>query len=138
MCFSSLGVINIDAHLDVRLKKENKVHSGSPFRLLLEDGNIFCSFLVFVRYSCFSGLERFQRRGGRFHEFAVQGSQCSAAHWDYVVSHPHIQTRVVTLREIRQSSVAERFAQSLNELGECGNIFVSFDLDSVCSADAPV
>ena len=35
---SSLHVINIDAHLDVRpLKQGNQVHSGSPFRLLLED-----------------------------------------------------------------------------------------------------
>jgi hypothetical protein len=35
----TLGVINIDAHLDVRPKKDNLVHSGSPFRLLLEDGS---------------------------------------------------------------------------------------------------
>lgn len=33
----SMGVINIDAHLDVRPLKNNQVHSGSPFRLLLED-----------------------------------------------------------------------------------------------------
>ena len=34
----ALWVINIDAHLDVRPLKEGKqVHSGSPFRLLMED-----------------------------------------------------------------------------------------------------
>ena len=32
-----LAVINIDAHFDVRPLKEGKAHSGSPFRLLLED-----------------------------------------------------------------------------------------------------
>lgn len=38
-----VGVINIDAHLDVRPLKEGKVHSGSPFRLLLENSksNLF-------------------------------------------------------------------------------------------------
>lgn len=34
----SVGVVNIDAHLDVRPLKDGKVHSGSPFRLLLENG----------------------------------------------------------------------------------------------------
>jgi formiminoglutamase len=33
----SVYVINIDAHLDVRPLKDNQVHSGSPFRLLLQD-----------------------------------------------------------------------------------------------------
>jgi formiminoglutamase len=32
-----LAVINIDAHFDVRPLKEGKAHSGSPFRLMLED-----------------------------------------------------------------------------------------------------
>jgi len=35
----SVAAINIDAHFDVRPLKQGKVHSGSPFRLLLEDGN---------------------------------------------------------------------------------------------------
>ena len=33
----TIYVINIDAHLDVRPLKENRAHSGSPFRQLLED-----------------------------------------------------------------------------------------------------
>lgn len=31
-----LGVINIDAHFDVRPLKDGKLHSGAPFRKLLE------------------------------------------------------------------------------------------------------
>ena len=34
----SVVVVNIDAHLDVRPLKEGKVHSGSPFFLLLNSG----------------------------------------------------------------------------------------------------
>lgn len=33
-----VGIVNIDAHLDVRPLKENRTHSGSPFRQLLEEG----------------------------------------------------------------------------------------------------
>ena len=37
-----IGVINIDAHFDVRpLLDGKKAHSGSPFRQLLEDGEFF-------------------------------------------------------------------------------------------------
>lgn len=48
---SSIGVVNVDAHLDVRPLKQGKVHSGSPFRLMLEDGeqrNNTCSKHVLV------------------------------------------------------------------------------------------
>ncbi len=54
-----IGVINIDAHLDVRSLKDGQAHSGSPFRLLLED----------ARFS-----------GSQFIEFATQGSQVSREH----------------------------------------------------------
>jgi formiminoglutamase len=32
-----IAVINLDSHFDVRPLKEGKAHSGSPFRLMLED-----------------------------------------------------------------------------------------------------
>lgn len=41
MDFRTFGVMNIDSHLDVRPLKEGKAHSGSPFRLLLGDGQYF-------------------------------------------------------------------------------------------------
>ncbi len=34
-----LAVINIDAHFDVRPLKNGLAHSGSPFRLMLEDND---------------------------------------------------------------------------------------------------
>lgn len=42
----SVGVVNIDAHLDVRPLKENQVHSGSPFYLLLNSGIIIALDLI--------------------------------------------------------------------------------------------
>ena len=62
-----IGVINIDAHFDVRPLKDGKAHSGSPFRLLLEDPD-------------------FLEVNGKFVEFASQGSQCSKPHYDFLLS----------------------------------------------------
>jgi formiminoglutamase len=58
---SKVGVINIDSHFDVRPLKEGKAHSGSPFRLMLED-------------------HRFLPNKGQFVEFATKGATCSIAH----------------------------------------------------------
>eukprot|EP01120_Amphizonella_sp_Union-15-10_P009940 TRINITY_DN3882_c0_g1_i2.p1 TRINITY_DN3882_c0_g1~~TRINITY_DN3882_c0_g1_i2.p1 ORF type:complete len:305 (-),score=51.63 TRINITY_DN3882_c0_g1_i2:69-983(-) len=111
----SIGVINIDAHLDVRPLKDGKVHSGSPFRLLLSD-------------------ERFKSSSSKFCEFASQGSQCSKEHWDYVLSHDPM-TRIFPLSEVKLKGIEMAFNEALAFLGD--NIFVSFDLDSITSADAP-
>lgn len=59
-------IINIDAHLDVRgIDDEGRIHSGCAFRLLLED-------------------PRFHELGGKFIEFASQGSQCAQTHVDFL------------------------------------------------------
>jgi len=109
-----VGVINIDAHLDVRPLKQNRAHSGSPFRLLLEDG-------------------RFD--GENFIEFASQGSQCSREHADYVRAK---NGRILWLDEVRRSDSINAFREYLGKLAwRCPAIFVSFDLDAIGGADAP-
>lgn len=110
-----VGVINIDAHLDVRPLKDNRAHSGSSFRQLLEDSRF---------------------RGEHFIEFAAQGSQCSREHTDYILRR---KGRILWLNEIRgKDHVAGTFRESLGKLGwDCTSIFVSFDLDSVAISDAP-
>lgn len=109
-----LGVINIDAHLDVRPKKDNLAHSGSPFRLLLED-------------------ERF--KGHIFFEFASQGNQCSAEHWQFVLNKP--KCKIFSLHYVKHHSagVTGLFQECLNNLGD--HIFVSFDIDAIASSDCP-
>jgi formiminoglutamase len=142
-----IGVVNIDAHLDVRPLKEGKAHSGSPFRQLLED----------VRFSSsIADVDAEGRPQLQFLEFAAQGSQCSRAHADFV-TRTHRQ-RIDWLSDVRlraaqfpppalgqhgfaapvlhQHGVGAVFEQSLESLaGEV--LFVSFDLDSVSGADAP-
>jgi len=109
-----VGVINVDAHLDVRPLKENQAHSGSPFRLLLED-------------------DRFD--GRNFIEFAAQGSQCSREHADYVRAR---SGHIFWLDEARQGDCMNAFRECLGKLAwRCSSIFVSFDLDAICGTDAP-
>ncbi len=109
------GVINIDAHLDVCPLKDGRAHSGSPFRLLLED----------PRFS-----------GSQFFEFAAQGSQVSRQHAHYVRSK---KAQIIWYSDVsRGDAAAEAFRSALGRLAwECDSLFVSFDLDSVRAADAP-
>jgi len=111
----TVGVINIDAHLDVRPLKDGCAHSGSPFRLLLED-------------------ERFD--GENFIEFAAQGSQCSKEHAEYVRGK---KGRILWLDEVQHHGrVIDSFEASIGNLAwSSSSLFVSFDLDSVAASDAP-
>ena len=112
---TSIGVINIDAHLDVRPLKDGQAHSGSPFRLLLED-------------------PRFA--GEHFIEFAAQGSQVSREHARYVKEK---EAQIIWYSEVsRGDSAAQAFCNALGRLAwECDSLFISFDLDSIRTSDAP-
>ncbi|CAJ1393323.1 unnamed protein product [Effrenium voratum] len=105
-----VSVINIDAHLDVRPREEGKVHSGTPFRELLE-----------------GGLE-----GTHFCEFAVQGNQCSADHADFVKEK---KGSLLWYSKISDNPL-RHFQNWLDEQGT-NDIFVSFDIDAIRSADCP-
>ena len=110
-----IGVINIDAHLDVRLLNDGRAHSGSSFRLLLEDS----------RFS-----------GSQFIEFAAQGSQVSREHADYVKEKGG---QIIWYTEVsRGDAAAEAFRNALGRLSwKCDSLFVSFDLDSIRASEAP-
>eukprot|EP01101_Sappina_pedata_P010129 TRINITY_DN6303_c0_g1_i1.p2 TRINITY_DN6303_c0_g1~~TRINITY_DN6303_c0_g1_i1.p2 ORF type:complete len:316 (-),score=121.55 TRINITY_DN6303_c0_g1_i1:1-864(-) len=107
----NVGVINIDAHFDVRPQKNGLEHSGSPFRQLLETQGF---------------------KGQNFVEFAAQGTQCSAVHADYITSKGG---RIHWLSQIKKDGVVSQFVKILDSFPE--NVFVSFDLDSVRGSDAP-
>jgi formiminoglutamase len=62
-----VAVINLDSHFDVRPLKEGKAHSGSPFRLMLEDPRFAASKSLFV-------------------EFGAKGATCSNLHFEYLQS----------------------------------------------------
>ena len=111
-----ITVINIDAYLDVRPLKNDKVHSGSPFRCLLED----------------------HRFNGYFLEFAAQGSQCSVEHVKYLNNHVKNNKILWFIKDIRDNNISadKLFIDELNKT-KSHSIFTSFDIDSIISADCP-
>jgi formiminoglutamase len=122
-------IINIDAHLDVRgLDDQGRIHSGCPFRMILED----------PRYSSLQG---------RFIEFSSQGSQCAAAHVKFVEDH---NGTLVWMRQIRRkllvpkagirdpvTQAGQAFEEILSNLSDNEKVFVSFDVDSINGSFCP-
>lgn len=114
---SKLGIVNVDAHLDVRpLLSRGQPHSGSPFRQILDEA----------------------RSGGRkqtvLWEFAAQGSQCSQEHADFVTQHGGT---ILWLKDV-QNNAALKFSEILRAMKQSSmSAFVSFDLDSIQSSDCP-
>jgi formimidoylglutamase len=108
------GVINLDAHPDVRpLLHGKRGHSGSPFRQLLE-GQTHLKSIV---------------------EFGIQPFAASPQHLQYVRDKG--QT-VTMLQDIRDTGFKKSFEAALKKVSaKKQNVFVSFDMDSVTSAYAP-
>jgi formiminoglutamase len=107
-----VGIINLDAHLDLRPLIDGKGHSGSPFRQALEHST---QPLPGQRYVC----------------LGAQPHAVSREHWQYA------QERgcVVRWRDELQPSLSHHLAGELARLG--GKVFVTLDADVVQLADVP-
>jgi formiminoglutamase len=110
---SKLGILNVDAHTDVRPRTTEGSHSGSPFRELIEDSS--CPLVQLV-------------------EFGIQPFRVSAHHVHFVLTHGHT---VWTLDQIRRQSLSAALDQVRALLRQCDGIHLSLDVDSVSSAFAP-
>jgi len=111
----NIGVVNIDAHLDVRpLLDGGLAHSGSPFRQLLTDSD-------------------FQKDGGKFIEFAAQGNQSSAEHAKFVTENGG---DIHWLNNVNRNA-GDHFSHDVLDKFEERDVFVSFDIDSIEGAHCP-
>ncbi|GIV54753.1 MAG: arginase [Candidatus Kapaibacterium sp.] len=108
-----LGIVNVDAHLDVRPPTLEGTHSGSPFRELIEDATCRVEQLV---------------------EFGIHAFSASAHHVRYVLERGYV---VWTLEQIRRQTLASSLEQVVGSLVECGGIHFSLDMDALASAYAP-
>lgn len=111
-----MGVINIDAHLDVRARKNGLHHSGSSFRLLVDEGVIPGRSLV---------------------EIGIQPFSMAKAHFDWVKS---VGGRIVTFEDANEVHLPNAYEEY--EFGTTFGdretaIYVSFDIDCVRASDAP-
>lgn len=109
------GVINIDAHLDVRpAEAEGCVGSGSAYRRLIEDGVL---------------------RGEQLVEWGHQPHANSVAHLAWARAHG---VRLWSGPEVRAADSARCFADLLRGLvASHGRVAVSLDLDAIAATAAP-
>lgn len=101
---------NIDAHLDVR---ENPVrNSGTPYRMLLEEGHIIPN---------------------DFYEMAYQPFACAESHLNYLRDKG---ATAIPLDQLRKTGIAQTF-QSILARHENAAIFWGIDMDVVQTSEAP-
>lgn len=111
----AVGILNLDAHLDVRPCLEGQGHSGSPFRQALEHPT---HPLPGERYAC----------------LGAQPHSVSRHHWHYVRE----RGGVVRWRHEVQSSLPKLFAEERDRLASGGcQVYVTLDADAVQSSDVP-
>jgi formiminoglutamase len=101
---------NVDAHLDVRQHPVR--HSGTPYRMLLEEGLL---------------------TPANFHEIAYQPFAVAAAHLDYLQT---IGAHAIGMPEVRRKGLVA-VIESILRVSEAASIFWGIDMDAVCAADAP-
>jgi formimidoylglutamase len=112
----AIGLINIDAHLDVREKKNGQHHSGSSFRLLLEEGIV---------------------KGPHFAEIGIQSFAASKAHFDWLIQQG---ARILTFEDATEAHLPNAFEEceiAITRGDPDFPIYLSFDMDSVRASDAP-
>ncbi len=106
-----LGMINIDAHLDVREKKNGLHHSGSSFRLLIEDRVI---------------------PPGQFTEFGIQPFAAAKEHINWAKEQG---SNIIFFNLLQANQLLEIFQELLSSYSS--PFYLSFDIDSIRSSDAP-
>ena len=108
---ASFGLVNIDPHLDVRELEENKPNSGTPFRQILESGEIQGSHLI---------------------QFGCRENRNSQTHFNFCKEN---QVQMVSLEKIRlkHPSSLHTFKQAVSPLmRKVTELGVTLDMDS-CS-----
>ncbi len=115
--FNAIGnkpfsLINLDAHLDVRPKKDGRHHSGSSFRLLIEEGIL---------------------DGKNFTEYGIQSFAYSKEHYDWVTD------QGASLEFFDELYFDEEIISRFSDILTSSELpyYVTFDIDSIRSSDAP-
>lgn len=107
---STCALLNIDTHLDVR--EDRPRNSGTSYRMILEEQLL---------------------KPGCLYQIGIQPFANSAAYMKYVEDR---NVRMYTLDDIRRRGIEAIHDEIMSGI-ECDEIFVSFDMDAVRSADAP-
>ncbi len=110
-----VGIVNLDAHLDVRPYRPGHGHSGSPFRQAMEHPS---QPLHGSHYSC----------------LGAQPHSVSRPHWQYVLERGGV---IRWCAEVR-GSLASHLKSECDRLAALGcKVYVTLDADAVQVADVP-
>lgn len=105
-----ISVINIDAHLDMRIA--DRMTSGTPYRKAIEDGYVSPS---------------------HFYEFGIRPESNGAF---YLENAEKLGVNVHYLQDLLEDGVGTVFQNILGQIGE-QPFFVGLDMDSIQASDAP-
>lgn len=109
------GVINVDAHTDVRPLNDGRAHSGSPFRQMLD-------------------MPDSRLLPGGFVEFGIQWTSASASHIADILN---AGMHVMMLDDIRHEGTGTSWQRAIDNASASGTMYLSVDMDSFASAYAP-
>jgi formiminoglutamase len=110
-----VGIINLDAHLDVRPCQDGRGHSGSPFRQALDHPT---SPLPGPHFVC----------------LGAQPQSVSRVHWEFARGRG---CRIGWYRQVRRCPV-KHLRQEASRLSAAGcQVYVSLDADAIRAADVP-
>ncbi len=111
--FGQLGIVNLDAHLDVRPPNPMR-NSGTSFRMLIEEGAVAPLNMV---------------------EFGIQSFANAESHARWLTSRGG---RIVTLEEIRTRGFAAALGTAYVMAGSgARRVYATLDIDGVCAGGAP-
>lgn len=111
--YGELGIINVDAHLDVRPPNPLR-NSGTSFRMLIEEGKLAAE---------------------RFVEFGIQSFANAQSHIEWLQENGGT---IIPLEAIRQEGFAHSLAKAYQiSSSEGKRVYGTLDIDGVRAADAP-
>ncbi|MGF3105723.1 formimidoylglutamase [Rossellomorea sp. DUT-2] len=110
----TVGIIQFDAHHDLRNTEDGGPTNGTPFRRLLEEGHIKGEHLIQI------GIRNYANAKA-YHDYAIEQG-----------------VTVYTMKDVRQQPMTELINSALNQLKDkVDTIYLSVDMDVLDQAYAP-
>jgi formiminoglutamase len=110
----TVGIIQLDAHHDLRNTKDGGPTNGTPFRRLIEEGHLKGEHLIQI------GIRNYANAKA-YHDYAIENG-----------------VTVYTMKDVKQRQITELIQSALSQLeAKVDTIYLSVDMDVLDQAYAP-
>jgi formiminoglutamase len=110
----TVGIIQLDAHHDLRNTEDGGPTNGTPFRRLIEEGHLKGEHLIQI------GIRNYANAKA-YHDYAIENG-----------------VTVYTMKDVRQHGISELIQSALTQLeSKVDTIYLSVDMDVLDQAYAP-